>query len=198
MRPALRLLLVLCGSAFGLAACETAPVTGRSQIMLVGENEELQMGLQAYREVLSREPLSHDAQINALVEKAGERIAAAAERPPGELWRAPLPRLRPSTTTAGACLHGSGGRSIHVCQSAAPRRAPSSSSRGRTPGARGAGERPDGGIGRATTAAVACRRLGGRNRPIAGDDGGASSGATVGASCRCRGRRIGGQGISSC
>jgi predicted Zn-dependent protease len=72
-----------------LAACETAPVTGRSQIMLVSESEERQMGLQAYREVLSKEPLSHDAQTNALVEKVGRRIAAAAERPPGELWRAP-------------------------------------------------------------------------------------------------------------
>ena len=72
-----------------LAACETAPVTGRSQMMLVSESEERQMGLQAYREVLSKEQLSDDAQTNALVEKVGRRIAAAAERPPGDLWRAP-------------------------------------------------------------------------------------------------------------
>ena len=66
-----------------------APVTGRSQMMLVSESEERQMGLQAYREVLSKEQLSDDAQTNALVEKVGRRIAAAAERPPGDLWRAP-------------------------------------------------------------------------------------------------------------
>ena len=89
MRPALRLLLVLCGATFVLAACESAPVTGRSQIMLVSENEERQMGLQAYQQVLAKEPLSHDAQANALVEKVGRRIAAAAERPPGEMWKAP-------------------------------------------------------------------------------------------------------------
>ena len=47
------------------------------------------MGLQAYREVLSKEPLSYDQQSNALVEKVGRRIAAAAERPPAELWQAP-------------------------------------------------------------------------------------------------------------
>ena len=47
------------------------------------------MGLQAYREVLSKEQLSDDTQTNALVEKVGRRIAAAAERPPGDLWRAP-------------------------------------------------------------------------------------------------------------
>lgn len=89
MLPALRLLLTLCGLSIALTACETAPVSGRSQVMLVGENEERQMGLQAYREVLNKEPLSSDAEINALVEKVGRRIAAAAERPPRELWRAP-------------------------------------------------------------------------------------------------------------
>ena len=39
--------------------------------------------------MLAKEPLSHDAQANALVEKVGRRIAAAAERPPAEMWRAP-------------------------------------------------------------------------------------------------------------
>ena len=42
------------------------------------------MGLQAYQQVLSKESLSYDAQTNALVEKVGRRIAAAAERPPNE------------------------------------------------------------------------------------------------------------------
>jgi len=80
---------ILCAMAVLLAACDSAPVTGRSQLMLVGEREEQQMGLQAYREVLAKEPLSNDAQTNALVEKVGRRIAAAAERPPGDLWKAP-------------------------------------------------------------------------------------------------------------
>ena len=89
MRPAPQSFLALCGVAALLAACETAPVTGRSQMMLVSESEERQMGLQAYQQVLSRESLSYDVQTNALVEKVGRRIAAAAERPPGDLWRAP-------------------------------------------------------------------------------------------------------------
>jgi len=80
---------ILCAMAVLLAACDSAPVTGRSQLMLVGDREEQQMGLQAYREVLAKEPLSNDAQTNALVEKVGRRIAAAAERPPGDLWKAP-------------------------------------------------------------------------------------------------------------
>src|SRR5260370_22644260 len=89
MRPAPRSLLALCGVATLLAACESAPVTGRSQMMLVSENEERQMGLQAYQQVLSKESLSYDPETNALVEKVGRRIAAAAERPPNGLWRAP-------------------------------------------------------------------------------------------------------------
>jgi len=89
MRTFLQPVLVLCAAATLLAACETAPVTGRSQIMLVSENEERQMGLQAWQQVLAKEPLSHDAKATALVEKVGRRIAAAAERPPGEMWRAP-------------------------------------------------------------------------------------------------------------
>ena len=38
---------------------------------------------------MNKEPLSRDAQTNALVEKVGRRIANAAEHPPQEMWRAP-------------------------------------------------------------------------------------------------------------
>ena len=72
-----------------LAACESAPVTGRSQMMLVSESEERQLGARTYRQVLSSEPQSHDVELNALVEKVGRRIADAAEHPPSTLWKAP-------------------------------------------------------------------------------------------------------------
>ena len=85
----LRSLLVSFGLLAALGACQSAPVSGRSQVMLVSENEERQMGLRAYREVLSKESLSYDAQTSALVEKVGRRIAAAAERPPNDLWQPP-------------------------------------------------------------------------------------------------------------
>jgi predicted Zn-dependent protease len=75
-----------------LGACESAPVTGRSQMMLVSADEERALGVQAYREVLAKEPLSADPQANELVEKVGRRIAAAAERPPNNLW--PTPHYR--------------------------------------------------------------------------------------------------------
>lgn len=82
-------LLVLGGVATMLGGCEAAPITGRSQIMLVSESQERQMGLQAYRQVLSTEQPSHDAQTTALIEKVGRRIAQAAEHPPDNMWKAP-------------------------------------------------------------------------------------------------------------
>src|SRR5215472_6173947 len=72
-----------------LAACQSAPVTGRSQMMLVSEDEERQLGARAYQQVLSREQLSDSAQLNGMVERVGHRIAAAAEHPPADLWKAP-------------------------------------------------------------------------------------------------------------
>jgi predicted Zn-dependent protease len=82
-------LLALCGIALLAGGCESAPVTGRSQMMLVSESQEREMGLQAYHQVLAKEPLSRDTQANALVEKVGRRIAAAAERPPENMWQPP-------------------------------------------------------------------------------------------------------------
>jgi predicted Zn-dependent protease len=64
-----------------LVGCQTVPVTGRSQLVLLPEREELELGLQTYREVLSKSKLSGDREINAQVERVGRRIAAATERP---------------------------------------------------------------------------------------------------------------------
>lgn len=75
--PLSAVLLLLLGLA---AACETVPITGRSQIMLVPESEEIQMGLQAYREVLRKSRVSRDPQLNDLVTRVGSRIAQATGR----------------------------------------------------------------------------------------------------------------------
>jgi len=83
MRPLILLALCL------LAACDSAPVTGRSQMMLVSEGEERQLGAQAYRQVLASEQQSRNPEFNALVDKVGRRIAQAAERPPANMWKAP-------------------------------------------------------------------------------------------------------------
>jgi metalloendopeptidase OMA1, mitochondrial len=85
----LRSILAVILSALTLAACQSAPLTGRSQLMLVSEDEERRMGLLAFRQVQAEEPESHDAAANALVEKVGRRISAAVEAPPPDMWKAP-------------------------------------------------------------------------------------------------------------
>lgn len=62
------------------AACQTVPLTGRSQLQLVSEQEELAMGLNSFQEVLHKEKLSQDARQNERVSRVGARIAAATGR----------------------------------------------------------------------------------------------------------------------
>ncbi len=85
MRAALALLF----AALAVAGCQSAPVTGRSQVMLVSESEELRLGNTTYLQVLSKEHEFRDQQANAMVERVGHRIADAAEAPPRDMWQAP-------------------------------------------------------------------------------------------------------------
>lgn len=64
-----------------LAACVSTPETGRRAFIVTSEAEENQMGLQAYQEVLSKERLSNNAKWNAILQRVGKRIAAAANKP---------------------------------------------------------------------------------------------------------------------
>ena len=59
-----------------LVACQTVPITGRSQLQLISESDENRMGTQAYREILSKSRLSRDPHLNDLVTRVGSRIAA--------------------------------------------------------------------------------------------------------------------------
>jgi predicted Zn-dependent protease len=64
-----------------LFACETVPITGRQQLVLMSPSEENRLGITAYDQVLKEEKLSRDPQLNAIVTHVGQRIAAVAERP---------------------------------------------------------------------------------------------------------------------
>ncbi|MFP3870075.1 MAG: M48 family metallopeptidase [Syntrophobacteria bacterium] len=66
---------------FTLWACATAPVTGRTQLMLVPESQEIALGLKAYREILTKVQLSQDPEVTAMVNEVGGRIAEATDRP---------------------------------------------------------------------------------------------------------------------
>lgn len=66
-----------------LSGCTRAPVTGREQFILPNytEEKERELGIEAYRDVLRNFPLNTDPEINAMIRRVGERIAAVANKP---------------------------------------------------------------------------------------------------------------------
>jgi metalloendopeptidase OMA1, mitochondrial len=74
MRPILALLMLV------LVACQTVPITGRTQVMLIPEGDELKMGLDSYQQILGKSKVSTDPALNEQVTRVGRRIAAATDR----------------------------------------------------------------------------------------------------------------------
>jgi predicted Zn-dependent protease len=62
-----------------LTACETAPVSGRRQLILINNEQEMQLGTQAFAQAKGKNAISHDAAANTAVSRVGQRIAAATE-----------------------------------------------------------------------------------------------------------------------
>ena len=70
-----------------LSGCTTVPVTGRSQLNVMGVGEETQLGLTSFDQLKKETPISKDAAANALVQKVGKRIAAVAGKDmPNAQW----------------------------------------------------------------------------------------------------------------
>src|SRR5688572_26942613 len=70
------------GSAFIalllLAACASAPITGRRQLNFIGEGQEMQLGMSEFEKMKQSTPISRDPAANELVQRVGKKIAAAA------------------------------------------------------------------------------------------------------------------------
>ncbi|MBW3630919.1 MAG: M48 family metalloprotease [Gemmatimonadetes bacterium] len=64
-----------------LTACATNPVTGRRQLALVSESQEIQMGQQAAQEVRTSIGLVENPALQAYVQRIGAALAARSERP---------------------------------------------------------------------------------------------------------------------
>lgn len=75
------MLAASCALALLAAACETVPMTGRHQLLLVSPQEEKSLGDEAYKKTLKESKLSQDQAATEMVRRVGERIAKAAERP---------------------------------------------------------------------------------------------------------------------
>jgi len=67
--------------AGGAAACAVNPVTGRTQLSLVSEAQEIQLGQQSAAQVAQEIGLVPDSALQAYVQRVGGTLAAASERP---------------------------------------------------------------------------------------------------------------------
>jgi hypothetical protein len=67
--------------ALFVAGCTKDPETGRSQLRLVSEEHERELGIQAYQKALSGARISSDPRETGPLSRVGERIARAAARP---------------------------------------------------------------------------------------------------------------------
>jgi predicted Zn-dependent protease len=71
----------MTAAAAMLAACSTNPVTGRREISLVSEGQEIQMGQEAAQQVEQTLGLVNDAELQAYVRRIGAELARTSERP---------------------------------------------------------------------------------------------------------------------
>ena len=90
MKPKLLLPVLL---AAGLVACQANPISGRSQLVLVSEEQAQASSAQAYTQTLSeaqkKGKLSTDAALNARVKRITDRliVQAGAMYPPSRDWK---------------------------------------------------------------------------------------------------------------
>jgi predicted Zn-dependent protease len=79
--PQPRQLVLAAGLALGLLSCARNPVTGKSELALISEGQEIQMGQQAAQDVARTIGLYNDPKVQAYVATIGKRMAAQSERP---------------------------------------------------------------------------------------------------------------------
>ncbi len=72
---------LLGGMLASMVACATNPVTGRRELSLVSEAQEIQMGRQASQGDLQRVGALQNPEAQALVRRIGAQMAAKSERP---------------------------------------------------------------------------------------------------------------------
>jgi metalloendopeptidase OMA1, mitochondrial len=78
LHRSLALLVLVIGV---LVSCETVPITGRSQVNLISEQDEVKMGAQAYQEVTGKAKVSSEPVANAQVKRVAQRIIAVSDKP---------------------------------------------------------------------------------------------------------------------
>ncbi len=75
----MKLLLGALLGALLFIGCAKAPVTGRTQIIMLSPDQETALGLQTEKEIFETEKISKDPRYTSMVERVGKRIAAATK-----------------------------------------------------------------------------------------------------------------------
>lgn len=85
MSAALRRLAKLTVSAIMvsvlLQGCAVNPATGGANLVLMSENRELEIGEEEHQKIIAGAQVVEDEELNAYVQKIGERLVAASHRP---------------------------------------------------------------------------------------------------------------------
>jgi len=76
--------LLVC-LALPFAGCATVPETGRTQFNVMSAEQEMELGFSSFEQLKRDTPINRDPDINAMVQRVGQRIAAVANLP-GANW----------------------------------------------------------------------------------------------------------------
>jgi predicted Zn-dependent protease len=71
---------VMGGLAILVAACATNPASGRPEVVLMSEEDELQIGRELDRRIQAQESMLEDDRLQKYVQQVGERVAAGSHR----------------------------------------------------------------------------------------------------------------------
>ncbi|HMB53337.1 MAG TPA: M48 family metalloprotease, partial [Thermoanaerobaculia bacterium] len=64
-----------------VVACSVNPATGKQQLSLIGEQQEIAIGREANQQIAASMGLYDDPELAGYVERVGKRLAAESERP---------------------------------------------------------------------------------------------------------------------
>lgn len=82
MNKAKHLLVVLaCSVALGLQSCSRNPVTGKKEIILMSEEQEIALGAQSHPSIVATMGIYDDAKLNTFINEKGKAMAAISHRP---------------------------------------------------------------------------------------------------------------------
>jgi predicted Zn-dependent protease len=68
-------------AAIAIAACATAPVTGRQQFIAVSEPQAAQLGAEAYQQILQEKQVVEGTAESRMVDEVGHAVAAVVDAP---------------------------------------------------------------------------------------------------------------------